>query len=434
MDKQCLDGEWEFRRVNDSEWLPATVPGCVHTDLLALGRIPDPFISDNERHVQWVAEADWEYRKRFHANSTLLNHQRVFLECDGLDTIAQLRLNGRVIGHADNMFVRWRFDVTDLMRDAENSLIVRFTSPLKYARPLLKRDPLFSPGHSLPGAPYVRKSPCQYGWDWGPKLPTMGIWRHIRLAGYSIARIDDVHIRQRHLRTGVRLNVRVVLERWEAVPVTIQLRVTSPNGEVYEASRTIKGIENDATLAVTITNPKLWFPNGYGEQPLYTVAIEVYADGRLLDSATRRIGLRTLKLVQRPDRYGESFVFVINGIPIFCKGANWIPADVFPSRVTRERYEHLIRSAVEAHMNMLRVWGGGIYEDDCFYDLCDEYGILVWQDFMFSCSVYPGDEEFINNVKREAMDNIRRIRHHPCLALWCGNNEMEWGWVDWGWS
>lgn len=432
--KQSLDGLWEFREVGQKEWMQATVPGCVHTDLLSLGRIPDPFYGDNEKHVQWVSERDFEYRKVFDAEAGLLSESQLHLECDGLDTIARLYLNGREIGRANNMFIRWRFNVTGLLRERENELLIRFTSPLKYVRPKMSAEPLISPSMSIPGAPYIRKAPCQFGWDWGPKLPTMGIWRSIRICGYSVARIENVHIRQTHTRSKVVLSARVVVERFENVPIKLLMRVISPDGDVKEVMTELRGSDVMATLVAEITEKRLWYPRGYGEQPLYRVTIEAYSNGNLIDNASFRVGLRTLKLVQKPDRYGRSFTFVVNGIPIFCKGANWIPADVFPSRVTRERYEHLLKSAAEANFNMLRVWGGGIYEDDVFYDLCDELGILVWHDFMFSCSIYPGDDEFIENVMGEAVDNIRRIRHHPCLALWCGNNEMEWGWVEWGWS
>ncbi|MCX7778034.1 MAG: glycoside hydrolase family 2 protein [Armatimonadetes bacterium] len=434
MHRQSLDGCWEFRGGGSRDWMPATVPGCVHTDLLSLKRIPDPFVGDNERLVQWVAESDFEYRKVFDAEDGLLAEERLYLECDGLDTIATLYLNGRRIGQADNMFVRWRFDVSGLVKERDNELIVRFTSPLKYTRPRMKVEPLISPSMSIPGAPYIRKAPYQFGWDWGPKLPTMGIWRSVRLCGYSLARIEDVHIRQMHTRSKVVLTARVLLERYEHAPIRLVMRVTSPDGDVDESMSELKVSDTVSTLVAEITKPKLWYPRGYGEQPLYNVTIEALSNGTLLDAVSFRIGLRTLKLVQKPDRYGNSFTFVVNGIPIFCKGANWIPADIFPSRVSRQRYEQLLKSAAEANFNMLRVWGGGIYEDEVFYDLCDELGILVWHDFMFSCSVYPGDDEFIENVVREAVDNIRRIRHHPCLALWCGNNEMEWGWVEWGWS
>jgi len=431
---QSLDGSWEFRAVGEKEWMPAKVPGCVHTDLLSLGRIPDPFVGDNEKKVRWVSETDFEYRKLFDADEELLSHDRVRLECDGLDTIAEIYLNGQRVGSANNMFIRWRFDVTGMLKEQGNELLIRFTSPLKYVSPMMKQKPLISPSMSIQGAPYIRKAPYQFGWDWGPKLPTMGIWRSIRLAGYSVARIDDVQIRQVHARSKVTLSARILLERFENASVNVVMRVTSPDGAVMEAVGELKVGDVITTLLVEIDEPKLWYPRGYGEQPLYSVTVEALSNNQLLDKKDFRIGLRTLKLVQKPDRYGSSFTFFINGIPIFCKGANWIPADVFPSRVSRERYEQLLRSAAEANFNMLRVWGGGIYEDDIFYDLCDELGILVWHDFMFSCSVYPSDEEFLKNVITEVTDNIRRIRHHPCLALWCGNNEMEWGWVEWGWK
>ena len=432
---QSLTGTWEVRRVGEKGWFPATVPGVVHLDLLAAGRIPDPFVADNELQVQWVAEADWEYRRRFTVEPSLLAHDRVLLECEGLDTLATVLVNGEEVGRGENMYLRCRFEVKEVLQEGHNRLLVRFASPVKYARRRLRRDPLLNPAHSIPGAPYVRKSPCQWGWDWGPKLPPTGIWRDIRLAGYTTARLENVHLRQEHHRNGtVTIRAKVTVDRWKAVPLRARLRVTAPDGEVLTDEVRIRSDRQVGHLMVNVARPRLWWPNGYGEQPLYRAEVELYEGEELRDREEKRLGLRTLRLQRKKDYYGESFTFLVNGVPIFCKGANWIPADSFPPRVTSEHYRHLLGSAAAAHMNMLRVWGGGYYEDERFYDLCDELGILIWQDFMFSCSVYPGDEEFVENVRREVVDNIRRIRHHPCLALWCGNNELEWGWVEWGWS
>lgn len=430
-----LDGAWEFRRVGEEEWLPATVPGTNFTDLLANGRIPDPFVADNEAKVQWVVESDWEYRRGFSVDEEMLAHEGVWLECEGLDTLATLWVNGRKVGTAENMFRPYRFEVKDLLRAGENEVRIRFRSPVAYGRERVGTEPVLWPGHSLPGGPFVRKSPCQFGWDWGPKLPPCGIWRSLRLVGRNGARLEEVHLRQRHRRGKVALLMRVRLERWRPLPLRVRVRVQHPDGTVQEAEEALGPRRQEARLRLEVENPRLWWPNGYGPQPLYTVQVTVHdGEGHLLDEERMRIGLRRLELRRRPDRYGESFTFVVNGIPIFAKGANWIPADSFPTRIAEGHYRHLLRSAAQAHMNMLRVWGGGFYEDERFYDLCDELGILVWQDFMFSCSVYPGNEEFVENVRQEVIANVRRLRHRPCLALWCGNNEMEWGWVDWGWS
>lgn len=419
-----------FREAGSEEWLPAQVPGSVHTDLMSLGRIPDPFVADNELHVQWVAERDWEYRVLFQLTPELAAQERIFLVCDGLDTLADVYFNGSFLGRAENMFRQYRWDVTELLTRGEEELRVLFHSPVAYIREKQAAEPLVSPSHSIPGGPYLRKAPCQFGWDWGPKLPTIGIWKEVRLEGYSTARLTDVHLRQHHHSDGsVTISARASAEQWQGDDLEVRLRVTAPDGTSWEAAALLS-----AQAEVQLRDPQLWWPNGYGPQPLYDVAVTLNAGERLCDRRTFKLGLRSLELRQEPDEFGTSFTFIVNGVPIFAKGADWIPADSFPTRISDEHLEHLIRSAAEVHMNMLRVWGGGFYEEERFYDLCDRYGILVWQDFIFSCSIYPDDEAFFENVRAEAVENIRRLRHRASLALWCGNNEMEWGWHAWGWD
>jgi beta-mannosidase len=417
----------------NEEWLPAQVPGGVHTDLLEAGVIPDPFAGDNEKRVQWVAERDWTYRRTFTPDAAVLAEQVVFLVCDGLDTLAEVTLNGLVLGQTDNAFRRYRWDVTDILEEGENTLTVRFRSPIQYITERQAERPLRGVGPAIPGGPYLRKAPCQFGWDWGPQLPPIGIWKDVRLEGRGTARFDDVHVRQRHRDDGVTLAVHVSTESWEDRPLTVLVRVTGPDGAVQQAQAAVLG--GSQTVPVDVKDPQLWWPNGYGEQPLYDVEVELHADEALCDRRTYRVGLRTLELRREPDAWGESFTFVVNGVPIFAKGANWIPADSFPTRITDAHLERLIRDAAATHQNMLRVWGGGVYEEERFYDLCDRYGLLVWQDFTFACSIYPMDDEaFVENAHVEAVQNIRRLRHRASLALWCGNNEMEAGWVHWGWG
>jgi beta-mannosidase len=431
---QPLTGAWQFRQAGTDEWLPATVPGGVHTDLLAVGRIPDPFVADNERRVAWVAETDWEYRCAFAADPHLLSEEHVWLVCDGLDTLATIILNGHELGRTANMFRQYRWDIKSFLRPIENELLIGFASPVRYAaeQQALRQMPGVS--QAIPGGPHLRKAPCQFGWDWGPQLPPIGIWRPLRLEGYSKARLDEVHLRQIHADGQVTIESRLAVEQWSATPLRAAVRITAPTGEIMENSAAITA-SGEVIIHVPITRPQLWWPNGYGEQPLYRVDVELTQDGMVLDQRRYSIGLRTIALVQQPDQWGRSFTFVVNGVPIFAKGSNWIPADSFPTRITDAYLENLIRSAAETHQNMLRVWGGGFYEEERFYDLCDRYGLLVWQEFIFSCSVYPLDDpEFIENVRIEAIENIRRLRHRASLALWCGNNEMEWGWHDWGWS
>jgi beta-mannosidase len=436
---QSLAGAWKFRQAGTEEWLPACVPGGVHTDLMALGCIPDPFAADNEQRVQWVAESDWIYRCSFNSSPELLSEEKIHLVCDGLDTLAKVVLNGHELGHTDNMFRRFEWEVTSLLGvEGANELTITFNSPLKYAAEKQAIFPLPGVPQAIPGGPYLRKAPCQFGWDWGPQLPPVGIWKDIRLEGYSEARLAEVHLRQDHSSGKVIVEARITSEHWGEIPLAAVLKITTPNGEMIkkEAAISMQGV---AVLELPIHNPQLWWPNGYGGQPLYQVLVSLISKDAsrqgLLDQHSYQIGLRTIELCQEHDQWGRSFTFIVNGIPILCKGSNWIPADSFPTRISDEYLESLIRSAADIHQNMLRVWGGGFYEEERFYDLCDRYGILIWQDFIFSCSIYPLDNpDFLENVRVEVFQNVRRLRHRASLALWCGNNEMEWGWVDWNWN
>jgi len=452
---QSLNGRWQFREAGSGEWLPAQVPGCAHTDLMTLGLIPDPFVADHELDVQWVAERDWEYRLTFRCPSDLLAHEHIFLVCEGLDTLADVTLNGQPLGHAENMFRCYRWDVKPHLAAGENELHVHFFSPVAYIRARQAAQPLVSPSQAIAGGPHIRKAPCQFGWDWGPQLPPTGIWKDVRLEGYSVARLDDVHLRQHHSEPslppspslgrgaggegpGVRVSAGIAVERWQEADLRAVLRLTAPDGQVQEETRFLVSEAAktlvSAVLELQVADPQLWWPNGYGAQPLYQVEVALYHGETLCDRRTYQLGLRRLELRQEPDEFGTSFTFVVNGVPIFAKGADWIPADSFPTRLSDAHLEHLIRSSALVHMNMLRVWGGGFYEEERFYDLCDRYGILVWQDLIFSCSMYPDDDAFLDNVQVEVVQAIRRLRHRASLALWCGNNEMEWGWVQWGWN
>ena len=431
---QCsLKGEWQFHEVGRAEWLPGQVPGSVHTDLLAAGRIADPFVGDEEKRVQWVAERDWEYRRVFQVAADLLGAAHVFLVCDGLDTLAEVWLNGQQLGSMDNMFRQSRWEARAALRAGENELRILFRSAAQYAAERQGQRPLPEVNDPLPGAPYLRKAPSHFGWDWGPRLPAIGIWRDIRLEGYGAARFDDLHLRQRHAGEQVTLTATLTTERWEQQPLRAVLRLTAPDGQLQTAE-----VDLDAdchTLELAIERPQRWWPHGYGAQPLYQVEIMLLSGATILDWRSYQLGLRTIELRQQPDQWGRSFTFVVNGVPIFAKGSNWIPADSFPTRISHAQLEHLLGSAVAANHNMLRIWGGGYYEDEYLYDLCDRLGLLVWQDFMFACAVYPlNDEALLDTIKTEVVENMRRLRHRACLALWCGNNEIETAWVDWGWD
>ncbi len=430
---QTLNGDWQFRQAETSEWMPAQVPGGVHTDLLAAGRIPDPFDEDNELRVQWVAEKNWQYRRTFTPGPELLAENKIFLVCDGLDTLAEVSLNGQLLGKAENMFRQYRWDIGSLLKPGENEISILFSSPVEYVTRRFAERPLTESWQSISGDSYLRKAPCQFGWDWGPILPPVGIWKEIRLEGRSLAALENVHLRQAVGDRAATLQVFASVERWSEAPLAARLRLTGPGGEVIETQAPVQG--GTALLSMVVEKPTLWWPIGYGPQVLYQAEVDLVSDSRVLDTRSYRVGFRTIDLRQERDQWGKSFTFIVNGVPVFAKGSNWIPADSFPTRLTDERLENLIRSAALANQNMLRVWGGGFYEDDRFYDLCDRYGILVWQDMVFACRIYPlHEQEFLENVKEEVRQNVRRLRHHASLALWCGNNEMEQGWESWGWN
>ncbi len=407
---------WRFRDCAEKKWLPAVVPGCVHTDLRRTGRIPDPFWSTNELDLQWIEERDWEYRTTFAVPRALLAEEVVELVADGLDTVATVTLNGQEIGRTENMFIAHRWDVKPLLRRGRNELGVRFDSAMRYLRTHRTDLDVGEINDPLGRAPAIRKQQCQFGWDWGPRFVTAGIWRDIRLEAWSGNRLDGVRVSQAHADNGsVTLTFSPELARPE--------RTASVHGTIVFDGRVVATIENQKSK---IENPALWWPAGQGAQPLYTIQLEVVrGDASVIGRWSRRIGLRTIALDRHADAAGETFQFVVNGRPTFAKGANWIPAHSFVAGLTRNDYARDLSSAAAANMNMVRVWGGGIYESDDFYDLCDELGLLVWQDFMFACSIYPGDDTFVASVRTEAEQQVRRLRHHACLALWCGNNEVE---------
>lgn len=437
MQKLTLNGRWRLHKTNETETMPATVPGCVHTDLLAADQIPDPYYRENELDVQWIGETDWTYRRAFTVPADFLAHDRVLLHCAGLDTLATVTVNGRTLGQTDNQFRTWEFDVKAVLRPGENEIVVDFAAPLPYGRAREQERSLpnwSTDSHKLPGGNWLRKSQCNYGWDWGPKLTTSGIWRDIDLIAFNTARLTDVHIRQDHTQPEqVTLTVQTAVEngQWSMENGHLSIEVTHQGATVATTTCNLPL----ATCNLSIPSPQLWWPNGMGGQPLYEVKVTLWMDSHELDATTKRIGLRTIKLDRQPDQWGESFQFVVNGVPFFAKGANWIPADTFVTSITPDHYARLLQDTAAANMNMLRVWGGGIYEPDLFYDLCDELGICLWHDFMFACATYPTfDAAWMETVRHEIEDQVRRLRHHPSLALWCGNNELEQGLVSQEWT
>lgn len=430
-----LNKDWEFLRLGEDKWYPATVPGSVHTDLLTLGHIEDPYYRDHENNVQWVENEAWEYRTEFQVEKDLYQNERLEMVFKGLDTYASVYLNGELILEADNMFRSWRVNVKPVINEGLNKLHILFRSPVKAVQE--KWEKL---GYELPGGPKVltRKPGYHYGWDWGPKLTTSGIWRPILLEAWGTIRLNEFRLRQKRLdHDTAYLEADIEYERASFSAQHMELVIEAEGFKEPLARYPIEGIDTgkkNISLSFEIPDPKLWWTNGLGEAHLYRVTTSIKKGGSIMDSLTRQLGLRTIELIREPDEHGESFYFKLNGIPVFMKGANYIPQDNFLARVTPDRYEKLIHDAKTANMNMLRVWGGGFYENDIFYDLCNEAGILVWQDFMFACALYPGDDAFLENVAQEAIENIKRLRHHACIALWCGNNEINEAWHNWGWQ
>lgn len=432
-----LDAGWQFREVGTTDWHIASVPGCVHTDLLANKLIDDPFYRDNEKKQQWIDKKDWEYRTTFNVTPRIMERQQVELVFEGLDTYAQVYLNDQLLLNADNMFRTWRVDARRALKVGDNGLRILFRSPINEILPVMPKLDYKLPAPNDQGektSPYTRKAPYHYGWDWGPRFVTSGIWRPVFLQAWDHARLNDLQVLVNNTSPNTAtLTAHVEIEAIDSGTATIALENLTNKVTVGTQEIKLNQGPQRVSFDFTISRPSLWWPNGLGAQPLYSFRVRSFMNGRLTDELTTRTGLRTLELRRQPDEAGESFMFVINGVPVFAKGGNWIPADSFPSRITKDKYRYLLKSVRDSNMNMLRVWGGGIYEADAFYELCDEMGILVWQDFMFACSMYPASQEFLDNVRAEASDNVKRLRNHPSIVLWAGNNEIEAGWRNWGW-
>lgn len=432
IEKVSIGEYWKFRQAGKQEWLPATIPGTVHTDLLVNKKIEDPFFGTNEIALQWIDTLSWEYQTAF-AYTFNEKHKKVYLNFEGLDTYATVYLNDSPIGKSDNMFRSWKFDVTHTIKAGKNIIRVIFQPASSMGKAEAKKL-----NYTLPGEEkvFTRKAAYHYGWDWGPRFVTCGIWKPVSLVIESGSTIADDHqfvvneITNKEAKASLKSTLRF------SNPTRLKISVFNKADNTLVGSST-HALSKDSILEthISIPNPKLWWCNGYGEPHLYTLHI-VCED--LTDQTKQeqelRVGLRTIALIQEKDSLGKSFYFKLNGKAIFSKGANYIPPDNFLPRVTKEKYTEIVARAKAANMNMLRVWGGGVYADDAFYEACDEAGILVWQDFMFACAMYPGEDHFIDNVKEEATEQVIRLRNHASLALWCGNNEVSEGWYNWGWQ
>lgn len=427
-----LNGGWEFRQrmegpgAQQAEWRPAEVPGVVHTDLLRNKLIPDPFYRDNESKLQWIEDANWEYRSSFQVTPETLKRRNIELVFDGLDAYAEVYLNGKQILTANNMFREWRVDVKSSMKVGANELLVVFPSIIKEAEKIAAQDK-WRTQTKTEAKTYIRKAAYEYGWDWGPRFVTSGIWRPVKLELWDAARISELHIRQRDVHAqSAHLTAEVEIVATENTNAKITFSYVH-GGKKSEVSRNVELLAgtNHIDFPIDISKPELWYPNGYGAQPIYKFDVRVKTGSHVEDERSVRTGLRSIVLRRDVDQWGRSFEFIVNGIPVFAKGADVIPFDSFPTRVTTERYRQILQSAKDANMNMVRHWGGGYYESDEFYDLCDELGIMVWQDFMFGNDWQPGTYDFKQSATREAEDQVRRLRNHPSIVLWCGNNETE---------
>lgn len=448
---RALDAQWEFRAVSKTDqatmqdWHPAQVPGVVQTDLLKNGLIPDPFYQDNDTRLQWIGLTDWEYRATFQADSATLSHDHVDFVFEGLDTYADVYVNDQALLRADNMFRRWRVPVKGLLKAGPNTLRIVFHSPIESMIPKIKALPYILPSvttnntgneENVATAPYTRKAGYQYGWDWGPRYVTEGIWQPVRLETWDTLRIENFHIQQQSItKDAAALSAEFYIEASQATPASVEITYGELAGAAFPVIRQSIALvpgTNRISIPIQIANPKRWYPNGYGPQDRYQFSAVIRNGRDVVAKSSLKTGLRSIELRRELIKTGRSFEFVVNGIPVFAKGADVIPFDSFPNRVTPENHRMILQAARDAHMNMVRNWGGGYYESDDFFDTCDELGILVWQEFMFGGDMVPGGADFQNNVKQEAIDQVTRLRDHPSVVLWCGNNEIETGWVHWG--
>ncbi len=445
-----LSSGWSYQEVDGEHQGQATVPGTIHTDLLNNKQIEDPFYRTNEKDLQWIDKKDWVYETTFVVSKETIKKDRTVIHFNGLDTYADVYLNGKLILEAFNMHREWTIDVKKQLKVGRNNLKVYFHSPIKKGLELYDASPYSYPANNDQSengdlkdkkvSVFTRKAGYHYGWDWGPRFVTSGIWRSIELRSWNHLNIESVYIKQPEVNAALaKLEADILIEAQDLINAEVIISYAA--GQTVAANKTVvlKKGHNRVSIPFEIANPKLWWSQGLGAPNMYDFNVQVVVQGSAISNKIISTGLRSVKLVREEDKDGESFMFELNGVRVFAKGANYIPNDSFLPRVKKSDYEKVVADAVNANMNMLRVWGGGIYEDNYFYELCDRNGIMVWQDFMFACSMYPGDDAMLKNIQQEAIDNVVRLRNHPSIVLWCGNNEINTAWHHfgeggWGWK
>ena len=427
--KLSLNGSWKFRNATDVNWFDATVPGCNYLDLMNCGQLADPFYGLNEKNSYFVAETDWEYTKTIELKAEDLEHQEVYLKCDMLDTLCDVFVNETKIAYTENCHIRYAFEIKKYLKTGENTFRFFFRSPVNYIKDIAKSKAVPPNANGQNGVCFVRKPQCHFGWDWGPVLPPSGISGNIYLESADTAEVEEIIALQKHYENKVDIDVSAVIRKLTNEDYTCELTLTHPDGSVQK----LEGEKGK----FTVENPELWWTyelSGKDKQPLYKVSAKVISGKEVISEKEISIGLRTLYLDRSRDKWGQNFQFVLNGVPVFAKGGNYIPSDSFINRFTDDKLKKMLEAARFSNFNIIRVWGGGFYESDEFYNTCDEMGILVWQDFAFACQPYPFfEDDFLSNVKSEIESNVKRLRHHACLALWSGNNEIETmsgGWMN----
>ena len=450
---QSLNGKWMLRNQDGDLKVPAEVPGTVFETLLEEKIIKDPFYGNNEHEVNKIAKEDWIYETSFDVNDEIFSYDHVLLNLKGLDTIADVKLNGIHLGDVDNMFLSYTFKINDILNTKNNLLEIEFKSPIQEAAKLVDEYRVkLKTTHSMPGLPYIRKAQYSFGWDWGPELPDIGIWKDVEIIAFDGLEIESYYIDMDFVynrdlsslskskeynglnieKAGLKIIVKLSEKPKPDEINDFELKCTITGPDDISRIRVCDLTKSELIFTFDIEYPYIWWTHDLGKANLYEIEISLYHNSERIDFIKGKFGIRDIQLIREPDQWGETFYLKLNGIPIFAKGSNWVPIDSFIPRGKKlGLYENNINNCITANMNIIRVWGGGIYEDDLFFDLCDEFGILVWQDFPFACAIYPIHEKFVENVSKEAIQNIKRLRNHPSLALWCGNNEIEqlWKWL-----